>query len=74
MIFKRRTVPDIARGAESPLLLNKVIQRIARECGMAVNFPEFANAVDPVHSISHATRLLELCNLYHRKVWLHSVM
>ena len=71
LIFKRRTVPDIARGAESPLLLNKVIQRIARECGMAVNFPEFANAVDPVHSISHATRLLELCNLYHRKVWLH---
>ena len=71
LVLDRHAVSDSTKTAASPLLLHQVIQRIAHVWGMTIALPEPGAHMNPVHSISHATRLLESCNLYHRTVRLH---
>lgn len=68
LVLDRRSVPDTAKTTASPVLLHRVIQRIAQVSGMTVTLPGPGAHMDPVHSISHATRALESCNLYYRTV------
>ncbi len=68
LIFHRRSVPDASVAAVSPFPLHRAIQRIFRVSEIEFTLPEPSGDMDPDHSVSQATRLLESCNLYYSTV------